>query len=460
MASSAKPSESKQQGPFSFLFQSIDGHGLALFRIAFGVIFVWEMIYLLRIDFALIFLETPNFQFTYNLFPFLAPMPTPAMNALIVLLAGCGVLVALGFFYRIAMSIIALGFSYIFFLDKAYYNNHLYLIVLIAFLMIFMEADKVLSLRRSDKKAANFKIPAWNVWVLKAQLFIVYFYGGIAKLNGDWLFRQQPVIQLLEQKGVDSGLTDLLTSDAFVYFITYGGLAFDLVIGFLLVIPRTRFIGLIAALLFNLMNAWIFDDINIFPYFMMAALVLFVAPETTKAFLEKKLKRNWITKGAATLVSESSRKRIIGVLAIYFLFQLFFPFRHFLVGPNVDWTGVAQRFSWRMKIQNRQTETIKFAVFDLDSKQIYPVDLVTYGLNRDQIFNMSQHPEMARQFAVFLDEYCEQRQQMPNVMVKADIRVSFNGRPPQPTIDRDKDLTKADSSPFAAQDWILPLNTP
>ena len=31
------------------------------------------------------------------------------------------------------------------------------------------------------------RAPAWTLWLLRAQIGIVYFYAGLAKLNADWL---------------------------------------------------------------------------------------------------------------------------------------------------------------------------------------------------------------------------------------------------------------------------------
>ena len=33
----------------------------------------------------------------------------------------------------------------------------------------------------------------WVIWVLMAQVGVVYVFGGIAKLNPDWLFHAQPL---------------------------------------------------------------------------------------------------------------------------------------------------------------------------------------------------------------------------------------------------------------------------
>jgi hypothetical protein len=72
--------------------------------------------------------------------------------------------------------------------------NHFYLFVLLSFLMCFLPVNKLWSLdvRQGRQKKGSF-VPGWTVWLLRFQLAVVFFYGGIAKLNMDWL-RGQPMV--------------------------------------------------------------------------------------------------------------------------------------------------------------------------------------------------------------------------------------------------------------------------
>ena len=283
------------------LSERIDGTSLAIFRIGFGVLMLWELIYLLRIDFVKIFLTTPEVQFTYEYFSFLRPLPEILLDILVVLLMVCCFLIIIGKHYRKAMTGFFIGFTYLFLLDKAYYNNHLYLICLLSFLMIFIPADAHFS---SGSMTAKSKKPVfyWHLLILRLQLVIVYFYGGIAKLNYDWMVSQQPVRILMQDKAKTSFIGDLLSSEPIIYFFTYGGVAFDLLIPFLLFIPRTRVMAVVLALCFNIMNAWLFNDINIFPYFMMLSLILFLDPSNIAKYIRVK----FIGKMSAPQIQKSS----------------------------------------------------------------------------------------------------------------------------------------------------------
>jgi hypothetical protein len=55
-------------------------------------------------------------------------------------------------------------------------------------LLIFVPAHRAFSLdSRLRPTLRSDTAPAWTLWMLRAQIGIVYFFGGVAKLNGDWL---------------------------------------------------------------------------------------------------------------------------------------------------------------------------------------------------------------------------------------------------------------------------------
>ena len=59
--------------------------------------------------------------------------------------------------------------------------------------MIFIPAHRKFSVDAMLRPSLTTEFaPAWSLWVLRAQMGLVYFFGGIAKLNGDWLARLAP----------------------------------------------------------------------------------------------------------------------------------------------------------------------------------------------------------------------------------------------------------------------------
>src|SRR5215216_4921419 len=139
----------------------------------------------------------PAVTFTYYGFSWVKPWPGRGMYIhffVLGLAAVCVMAGMAGLFYRIAAPVLFLAFTYTFLLDQTRYLNHFYLVCLISFLMCFLPAERAFSvdalLRR---KIRSDVVPAWTLWLLRAQIGIPYFYGGIAKLNRDWIYGGEPM---------------------------------------------------------------------------------------------------------------------------------------------------------------------------------------------------------------------------------------------------------------------------
>ena len=65
-------------------------------------------------------------------------------------------------------------------------------------------------------------------------LFIVYFCAGIAKINSDWLLEAQPLKTWLPGKYDLPLVGEYLSQNWTYYFMSWGGMIYDIIIGFLL----------------------------------------------------------------------------------------------------------------------------------------------------------------------------------------------------------------------------------
>src|SRR5690606_14836922 len=139
---------------------------------------------------------------------------------------------------RWACLLFSVALLYIFLLDKSLYNNHIYLFVILGFLLSFTDADKFFSLKRVATRP--FAVPRWQPGILQLQFIIVYFYGGIAKLKADWLIRAEPVRSLVASLDTDNPFLKLFASEAGVLFINFGGLLVDLGAPLFLLYKPTR----------------------------------------------------------------------------------------------------------------------------------------------------------------------------------------------------------------------------
>ena len=184
--------------------------------------------------------------------------------------------VAIGAAYRLTAPLFFLSFCYVFLLDQAYYQNHLYLVCLFAFLLALAPAHRAFSIdawRRPAIRAAT--APAWSLWMLRAQLCVVYFMGGIAKINGDWLRGEPMRVWLLERLDVSGDRPYFDTAWA-PYVFSIGGLAVDLGLPLLLLFRRTRRLDFAVAVVFHVMNSRLFS-IGIFPPLALGATLIAVS---------------------------------------------------------------------------------------------------------------------------------------------------------------------------------------
>ena len=420
--------------------------GLALFRILFGLIVMWD---LKRIsDTNLIESFYAHDKIFYYEFLKLPLPDLSIMKLIMVVLFVCTVLITIGLFYRWAMTLFAIGFSFFFFQDPVLYNNHLYMLCLLSFMMIFIPADAAFSVNKSRRRVT---IPQWSYRLLQFQLIVVFFFGGIVKLNPYW-FNFHPVEEVLHAVANRSGL-DFFNSNWMKYVFTYGGIAFDLLIGPLLLIRKTRKLAIFGAIAFNLINSYVFNDIFIFPFFMIAALLLFLDQEKLKNRLDK---LGVLSKTKTEISAPNLGKIGLTVIGIYAIVQLLLPLRHYFIEGYTDWTGEAQRFSWRMKIQCRKIEEVKFAIFDIDKKMIHEVDPYTI-LYPDEVQQMCHSPQMILQFAHYLKDVIAPKNQISNLWIKSKVKVRFNGSKPGYIFDPDLDLIEASEKNEPIHEWINPI---
>lgn len=162
----------------SHLNKPIDGSSIAIFRIGFGILMIWEILYLIRIDFVTVFLVRPEVQLQYEFATFLKILPKIVLNIIQYVLLAAAVCMTLGKYFRVAAITFLVGFTYFFLLDKAYYNNHLYLICLFSFFFCFVPADNRFSIsRKAREKVTRW----WHLWLFRIQLGVVYFFWGNCK---------------------------------------------------------------------------------------------------------------------------------------------------------------------------------------------------------------------------------------------------------------------------------------
>jgi hypothetical protein len=425
-----------------------DGASLAFFRVCFGAIMFWEVIrYWSGGRIARYYIE-PEFYFSFV--PFIKPWAGSGMYWHFGVLGALSVLIALGIFYRAAAALFCAAFTFVFLLDKANYLNHLYLVCLVSFLMILVPANRVASVdRRVFFRSAPETVPRWSRLLLRAQMIMVYFFGGIAKLNSDWL-RGEPVGTWIAERSDLPVIGPLLEHPWAGITFAYAGLFIDLSVGFLLFFRRSFIFGAALAVIFNTLNAIIFS-IGIFPYFMIASLALFPDPAWPRRLWRWLSGREPAISSASNENTNTNRimpgeKAVLALIHVYMLVQLALPLRHWLYPGDVNWTEDGHRFAWRMKLRDKDVESFGMRVIDPRSGAEEAIDPEEWLTDR-QFRKMITRPDMIVQFAAHVADKHEAKLGVRPV-VKVEVSASLNGGPFRDLINPDANLAAPDPGPL------------
>ena len=384
----------------------------------------------------------PEYHFKYYGFEWIQPLPAVGMYALASVILVAAAFFTVGFLYRLSAITFAIGFTYLFLLDQAKFMNHFYLICLLAWISIFLPADQLLALNR---KKRSHTAPAWTLYLLRFQVGIVYFFGGIAKLNHDWL-RGDPMRSWLINRADWPVFGEFFQTPFAPYFFSYGGLIFDLLVVPALLWKRTRVPAFFVAVLFHVMNSHLFS-IGIFPWMAIALTALFFTPSWPRKVLRKP------TPHLVVYEPKTHRKYLLPLLVAYAMFQVLIPLRHLLYPGNVSWTEEGHRFSWHMMLRSKTVVANSFVVIHPESGSIWKLDPSEY-LSRRQHRKMLTRPDMIQQFCAHIAELMESKG-FRNCSVRAVVYCSLNNHEPALLVDPEANLASVPRN-LSHASWILP----
>ncbi len=402
----------------AWLARPVSGASLAAMRIAFGLVMALEARSLVRpsqITSGAIPLETYytgadiQFHFPYEGFGWL-PLFSPAvMRALVWVLGLSGLLMAAGLFYRVAAAGVFLTWGYFFAVEstRTYWQSHYYIELLCSFLLLWMPAARRLSLDawRNRGKGGSNTVPFWTLALLRGQLIVMYFYGGVAKISADWLLDAVPLRWRFHDEhmlaplrphlgpGMLGLLAGILHHPAFAYAIAYVGLVFDLAIGFLLLVPRFRILGILMMGIFHTTNRLLlYDNIDWFPLVGFTTALIFLEPDWPER-VGRWLRRpritppdwGWFAAGIVLVpglgaalgwkvpptrhpATPSKATPLPRAVAPFFLawmvWQSLFPLRHYFIPGDARATYEGLRFSWRLKSDEHDADGLALFVRD------------------------------------------------------------------------------------------------
>jgi len=452
------------------LHEPVDISFLIVFRIAFGIILLWDLVRYWLNDWITDFYIAPTLMFKYYGFSWVTPWPGDGMYFHFAVLIVLALFISIGFLYRLSIILFFVGFSYVFLLDQALYLNHFYLIILFNFLLIFLPANKSFSVDAliwPGKKSSS--APLWSLWILRFQMEIILIYAGIVKINPDWL-QLEPLRTWLGFRSDLPIIGYLYTQDWAVAIAAYGVIVLHIVGAPLLLWKKTRLAVFCIYACFHLLNHFTFT-IGIFPWFTLVGTLVFFDPDWPRQFKAYLLKLfrpgrqtvNFETAPVAgvsvgsTAIKDWNRNLVFGFCMLWALLQILVPLRHLLYSGNVSWTEEGHRFSWQMKLRTKRGFA-DFIILDPETKRSWYVNPEQY-LSKKQARKMPTQPDMILQFAYFLEEKWKKEFGLKDVEIRVSNYVSLNYREPAPMVNPTIDLTTVRRS-LAKADWILPLHEP
>ncbi|PTQ74599.1 HTTM domain-containing protein [Celeribacter persicus] len=431
---------------------------LAIFRIALGALLLWDCWRFIKYDRIYRYWVEPEFHFTYTGFGWVTPLPEPWIYLAWLTVGLSALFVALGLFYRVSIVILTVTFGYFFLLDKAEYLNHFYLVILFLILMCFLPAHRSLSLdAKLFPRVRATHIPYASVAILRAQMEIMLVFAGLVKLTPDWL-AGEPLGLWLRAQSEDFLFGFLFQYDWVILAGTWSTVALHIFGAPLLLWKRTRLAIFLVYCLFHSANS-VFFNIGIFPWLTIAATTIFFAPDWPLRF------GRWLHSCFEDLPEPKTdpaptrAKPVAGIAllaaAVWVVVQVALPLRAGTIPTEVRWSGDGHRFSWRMRIFDRNADGVFLVTAGDQSWTIEPTDYLTPR----QTGKMLVRSDMIHQFASHLERIWQDAG-YGNVEVRAEILKSLNGRPPQRYVDPAMDLTAVTLSHTGPDGWVLPLEEP
>jgi hypothetical protein len=404
----------------------------------------------------------PIFHFKYYGFEWVIE-PGSNIYLLFIICGLSSLFLILGLYYRAAIIIFFLSFTYIELIDKTTYLNHYYFISILSLILCFVPANANFSLDNLRNKIRYRSIPRFYITSIQSLIVIVYFFAGIAKLNSDWLIDAQPLSIWISSKYDFPIFGNYIFQKKIThYLMSWGGMIYDLSIPFLLFSKRLRWFGFSLVILFHLFTAFLFP-IGMFPYIMIISALIFFSAEFHENIIKnlRHLIRQFlpeISKMNQQIILKANYNRlkrpIFSIISLIIFLQIIFPMRYVFYPGELFWHEQGYRFSWRVMLMEKRGYT-QFRIIDSVTKKQFYVNNDEF-LTEFQEKQMSFQPDFIIEFAHHLGDLYKKKG-VENIKVCTDSYVALNGRKSQQFVDPETNLLNFNES-FSNKKWILPFN--
>jgi predicted DCC family thiol-disulfide oxidoreductase YuxK len=191
------------------------------------------------------------------------------------------VMLMVGWYTRVGGTMLTVALALAVFSDQQTYSNHLYLMLPVAALLTVAESGAAISLD-ARRDGGHDWVPGWPVWLLCAQVSIVYAFAALAKLNPDFL-SGSVVASYLRRDGL-LALPDAWRSLQPMLILSLLAICSEAFLAFALWIPRWRPAAMVVGLGLHVFIAgWLepTGPLLVFSLLMLPLYLLFldVVPE-------------------------------------------------------------------------------------------------------------------------------------------------------------------------------------
>ena len=423
---------------------------------AFGILMLASVIRFISKGWVFDMYIRPKLFFPYYGFEWIKPLDGNMMYFVFVLMAVAALCIALGLFYRASTVLFFVLFTYVELIDKTNYLNHYYFVSIMSFLLIFIPAHRYFSLDvLRNKKLFATHAPNYFILTIKFQVFVVYFFAGLAKVNGDWLLHAQPLKIWLPAHSEMPIIGHLLTKEWVAYAFSWFGCIYDLAIPFLLFIPRFVKPAYFFVVVFHLATS-LFFNIGMFPYIMITLTSIFFTENFHIQIIEK-IRSRFVKGTSLETPFLFNPKQVVFKLfstlfVIHFSIQLLMPLRYLLYGGNLFWTEQGYRFSWRVMLIEK-AGTAFFYVREKDTGKEIEISNTDY-LTPMQEKMMATQPDMLINYAHFLKKEF-QNKGFSNPEIVVESYVTLNGKASRLIVDKKTDLSLEEDN-LKPKKWIIP----
>ncbi|QYG92180.1 HTTM domain-containing protein [Iamia sp. SCSIO 61187] len=431
----------------------VSGRSLAVVRVVVGAVGLLSAVRIVRYAWIDQLYSGPAHRFTYLGLGWVPQPSAPVMTGVVVAMGAASVALALGWHTRAAGAVLLAAFAWTELIDVTTYLNHYWFLTLVLVLGLVLPWDGRPRVARG-----------W-VWLLRFQAGVVYTSAGIAKLQSDWLVRALPLRLWLPPRADLPVVGPLLDEVATAHVLSVAGAAFDCSIVALLLWRRSRPWAWAALVAFHLAT-WSLFPIGVFPWLMIGVSTIFFAPDWPARLRARLGPRVPATHEVAVgpdgtrpgpVAGPGWRRGVVTALAVgWVLVQVALPLRHLAYPGDHRWTGEGYRFAWNVLLVEK-AGSVTFLLHDpatgrtraTDGSELY---------TRAQIRVMATEPDLIHQAAQALAAG-ERDGGHPDVEVRVDAWLSFDGRPPARLIDPEVDLAAEPRDPWP-DDWIRPAPPP